>query len=275
MINFYTNVNKYKTGIYCMVLDRIVGRDLLSNKPDVALFIGFVFTIVAFVTSYLIFISEMSTAMIGFASLLILPYIIKIMRPDSPKYTSVFAKNNPSIKFFAFLFIGMALAYTILFGVLSPNVRDIAFDNQLNVISSRFFAATGSFMNPTLFYEIVANNIMIVAIAVILSYFYGSGAIFVLNYNASIAGIVYGSSISQLIWGGSTLFSNPILFLPHTIIEILAYLLAAIAGLALSKPLTDRNSGLIKRDVSILVIIAIVLIVVGGFVEVTVPFLGF
>lgn len=258
-----------------MVLDRIVGRVLLKSKPDVALFIGFVFTLIGFGTSYLIFRSGVSVAMIGLSSLLILPYIIRIFKPESSEYKSVLSSRNPSLKFFAFLFIGMALAYTILFGILSPNIRDASFENQLEIISGRMAAPGGMFFNSGLFIEILTNNMLIVTIAVVLSYFYGSGAIFVLNYNASIAGIVYGSSISALLWGGNPLFAAPLLYLPHTILEILGYLLAAVAGITLSKPLTKKNAKLIERDVGILVVAAVVLIIVGAAVEVVVPFMRF
>ncbi len=266
-----------------MVLERIVGKSLLDKKPDVALFIGFMFTLVAFATSYVIFSSGMSVAMIGFSSILILPYIMKIMRPESPQYTSVFNKQNPSIKFFAFLFIGMALAYTLLFGMLRPDMRENAFQTQISVIEGRFTgeAAAGMFGLPQVFYEIMFNNLLIVIIAVLLSYFYGSGAIFVLNYNASIAGIVYGSWINVLIWGPPSLwgvsgalhevYASWLLFLPHTIIEILAYLLAAIAGLAITKPLTRENSRLIRRDSVVLMTLAFALVVIGALVEVSVP----
>jgi len=259
-----------------MVLERIVGQSLLRQKPDVGIFIGFIFTLIGFATSYLIFVAGMSVAMIGFSSLLILPYIMKIMKPESPEYTSVFSKKSPSIMFFVFLFLGMALAYTILFGILRPDIRDISFRTQLDIIGGDFSRqlVSGAFGLPTIFYEIVLNNLTIVAIAVVLSYFYGSGSVFVLNYNASIAGIVYGSVINSLIWGGIPLFANPILYLPHTILEILGYLLASIAGITISKPLTDKNTRLIERDSIILVAAAVALIIIGGLVEVTVPFLG-
>lgn len=256
-----------------MVLERIIGKSLLAREPDVALFIGFMFTLIGFITSYVIFITGMSIAMIGFSSILILPYIIKIMRPESSQYKSVFDKDAPTLRFFIFLFLGMALAYTILFGVLRPDIRDIAFETQIEIIGAGSGALTGQFGLPSLFYDIVANNLVIVAVAIILSYFYGSGAIFVLNYNASIAGIVYGSSINALIWGGIPLFGNPILYLPHTVLEIMGYLLAAIAGVVISKPLTVKNRTLIKRDSILLILSAIALIVVGGYVEIIVPFL--
>lgn len=258
-----------------MVLERMIGRSLVQKKPDVALFIGFIFTLIGFVTSYFIFSSGMSIAMIGFASILILPYIVKIMKPESSEYTSIFAKDSPSLKFFSFLFLGMALAYTILFAVLSPEIgQEIAFKTQIDIVTRNVpGGGAGLFSLPQVFYDIVSNNLMIVAVAIILSYFYGSGAIFVLNYNASIAGIVYGSPLNALIWGGIPLFGNPLLYLPHTILEILGYLFAAIAGITLSKPLTRKNKALIQRDTIFLIVSAIALILLAGWVEVTVPFL--
>lgn len=266
-----------------MVLERIVGQSLLKKQPDVALFIGFVFTLISFITSYLIFISGISVAMIGFSSLLMLPYIVKIMKPDSPEYTSVFAKDSPTIKFFSFLFIGMALAYAILFGILRPDIRDTVFRTQVDIIERGIAgsfkeAVSGMFGLPQIFFDITFNNLTIVAILLVLSYFYGAGSIFILSYNASIAGVVYGSWINALIWpnpylwgASSIIYSNWIAYLPHTIIEILAYLLAAIAGLIISKPLTKKNTALIQRESLILIGIAALLIIIGGLVEVTVP----
>jgi uncharacterized membrane protein SpoIIM required for sporulation len=267
-----------------MVLDRVLGRDILTDQPDVAFFIGFIFVLIGFISSYLIFSAGMSIAMIGFSSLLILPYIIKIMRPESSHYTSVFDKKNSTIKFFGYLFLGMALAYTVLFGVLNPTTLETAFAMQLDIVNpgrtmEGSFTAAGLEFNPTqLFMEIVSNNIIIVVIAILMSFVYGSGAIFILNYNASIAGIVYGSNINLFIWGETAvnyLFQFPILYLPHTIIEITAYLLAGICGVILSKPVTRKNKNLIQRDAMILFIAAIALILIGGVVEVTVPFLQF
>ena len=38
-----------------MVLERMFGRSLLVRQPDVGLFIGFIFTLIGFLTSYPIF----------------------------------------------------------------------------------------------------------------------------------------------------------------------------------------------------------------------------
>ena len=84
---------------------------------------------------------------------------------------------------------------------------------------------------------------------------------------------MWGSAINAFLWGGIPLFSNPIAYLPHTILEILAYLIAALAGTIITKPLTKENGRLIGRDASIMVAAAYILIFVAAWVEVTVPFL--
>ncbi len=263
-----------------MVLDRLIAPAQLKNQPDVAAFLGFIFVLVGFITSFLIFVSGMSVAMIGLSSMLMVPYAMKILGVETSRYVTIFSPKNAAIKFYSFLFFGMAFAYTILFGVLSPKTLQIAFKSQLEVIGAPLSSSVagglaGAFsVNWNLFYSIVTNNMLIVIVAILLSFVYGTGAIFVLNYNASIAGIVYGSIINAFIWGGVPLFAYPWLYLPHTILEILAYLLAAIAGSALSKPMTNRSKNLIYRDVSLLFAGAVALVLLGGYVEVIVPFLG-
>lgn len=255
-----------------MVLERIIGVSLIRNKPDVALFIGFMFVLVGFATSYAIFRTGMSVAMIGFSCFLILPYILKIFKPESPQYESVLGKKNKNMWFFIYLFAGMTFAYTILFGILPPSVLPTAFATQIEVVSGAGSAVAGEFIFSTDFFvQIVANNLMIAVIALLLSFVYGSGAIFILNYNASIAGIVYGSSLHVMIWGGMSgipLYSAPLFYIPHTILEVLGYLFVAVAGLILAKPITQGNERLIKRDIIILSAAAFALIIVGGIVEV-------
>ncbi|MBU0953570.1 MAG: stage II sporulation protein M [Nanoarchaeota archaeon] len=257
-----------------MVLERMIAATQLKNQPDVAMFIGFIFVLVGFITSFLIFVTGMSVAMIGLSSMLMVPYAMKILNLEKSRYRSVFSKENGAVKFYSFLFFGMAFAYTILFGVLNPKTLQIAFKSQLDIIGAPLASSVaGAFAtNWSLFYQIISNNLTIIVVLILLSFVYGTGSIFVLNYNASIAGIVYGSILNAFIWGGIPLFAYPWLYLPHTILEILAYLLAAVAGSILSKPLTKRYKSLIYRDFSLLFAAAVLLVILGGYVEVTVPF---
>ncbi len=184
--------------------------------------------------------------------------------------SNLFVRHRNIINFYLFLFLGASIAFMLLYGSLNNEFVGVAFENQLDVIRP---GPQGMFRGEKLFGPIVVNNLKITLICVLLSLLYGSGAIFILNYNASIAGVMYGSSIRTLLWGTSNLYPNLLLYLPHTTIEIFAYLLAAISGGILSKAASGIQPGseeIWLKDGLILLFISIVLIFIGGFVEVQV-----
>jgi len=182
--------------------------------------------------------------------------------------SNLFSRHKNIIKFYLLLFLGMTLAYISLYGMLSPDLVKQTFAIQLDRMSPR-----GHFSSPGLFYEIVGNNLRISLICILLSFLYGSGAIFILNYNSSIAGVLYGSSLRALIWGVEGLYMNPLAYIPHTTLEILAYLLAAISGGILSKISIHRRKGasrLLLKDAIVFCVLSVILIFVAGYVEVMV-----
>jgi len=256
----------------------------LRQKPVYALITAATFTLIGFVASFFIFSSAISIVMIAFSSLLMLPYVMKVLEPEKKKkkksslrhiqkdiwslksWYRVFQEHDKVVLFYIFLFFGMALEYTLLFALLPPGISDAAFSQQLE-----FLGPAGSLFNAGLFWKIIENNIQILLICFAFSIFYGAGSIFVLNYNASIVGVIYGMGIKTMIWGGSAgVFANPLIFLPHTILEVLAYLLAAMGGGILSK---DPNDPEIQKDTMIIFLISLLIVFLAGFVEVTFPML--
>jgi len=187
------------------------------------------------------------------------------------KYTTssnFFTRHWKIVSFYIHLFLGSTMAYMLLFGVLRPEYVNVVFENQLSAINPHPL-----FIGSTVFSEIVSNNLKIALICVLLSLLYGSGAIFILNYNASIAAVMYGSSIRSYLWGSIINYPNLISYLPHTTIEVLAYLLAAIAGGILSKATMNVQPGSIRiwiKDGLILLALSIILIVVAALIEVRV-----
>jgi uncharacterized membrane protein SpoIIM required for sporulation len=258
-----------------LIFTKMIYPDLVKRKPGFALIAAAFFVLIGFMAAFFVFFAAFSIAMVAFSSLMLLPFIIKLLETESrvpeerPKtYVArlkyIFQRNESMVKFYTFMFFGMALEYTILFAVLPPALGDIAFENQLAL-----FGPVGHFSAPELFLQIVGNNIQILLIAFALSIFYGAGSIFILNYNASISGVLYGSSFRTLFYGTAPFAANIALFLPHTILEILAYLLAAVSGGILVRGLDKDN----VYDALIIFTISLSMIFVAGWVEVVVPFL--
>lgn len=254
-----------------LIFTRFIYPDLLKKKPAFAGIAAAFFVLIGFIAAFFIFSAALSIAMVAFGSLLLLPFIVKILEPNHEyepprgkpvRLSDIFQKHNRLIVFYVFLFFGMALEYMLLFAVLPPALSDAAFSNQIALLGP-----AGQFGLPKLFAAILGNNLMILIIAFALSVFFGAGSIFVLSYNASIAGVLYGSAFRTMLWGTPALAANLILFLPHTILEILAYLLAAVGGGILVRGLSRENI----RDSAVLFVISLMILILAAWIEVNVP----
>jgi uncharacterized membrane protein SpoIIM required for sporulation len=316
-----------------MVLDKLLNPQLLHNKPYLAVPTGFFFVLLAFFSTAIVFPAEYSVIIVAFASLLTLPYVVKVFELDElnidlselkvsaelkrdeleqwvrkclrdgytpaqikrsliennldkdilllhdlgiledinvkyMKETNFFSRHSKVVEFYCNLFLGMFLAFFMLYVFSSEGFRGIIFKHQLNMI----YGPRGNFGLPSVFYSIVANNLKILLLCVFLSLFYGSGAILILTYNASLAGVLYGGFVRNAILGDSIKMVGA--YLPHTTLEILAYLLAAVSGGILSKAFVGMEPGserLLLRDGLKFLLISIALTLIAGWVEVTVP----
>lgn len=148
--------------------------------------------------------------------------------------------------------------------------------------SSRFL--TGSFLGGSvtgnaaasgsqLMLTIIRNNLFVTVITFIITFFLTSGIIFVLAWNASVLGVWIGSISARP--AHIALFTLP--YLPHAILEIGGYVLAGVAGALLSYQIEalimhEEGAGAVNRtvlmDVLILLGLAFLAIVAGGYVEV-------
>lgn len=262
---------------------KVLDPENIKKHPFNALLISAFFVMLGFLTAFFIFSSEFSIAMISFSSLLILPFVVKILETEKFKeykkagklnFLNIFRRHNETILFFIFIFFGMAVEYMLLFGLVHPGIGNVAFEQQISLI---FRSPSGYFVSSDLFWEIVTNNLRLVFICAALSLFYGVGAIFILNYNASIVGMIYGSGIRRLVWGMSyPVFPNPLWYLPHIILEVFAYLFASIAGGIIFRSIIvgKQSYSVFSRDAAILLLFAVALVFVAGYVEITVPFMA-
>jgi len=316
------------------MLDKLINPQLLHNKPYLAIPTGFFFVLLAFVSTAIVFPAEYSVIVIAFASLLILPYVLKAFELDElnvelpelfvsgelnkedlgewarkclrdgysiqqvkksliennldkdllllyelglldettreyVKKSNFFSRHSKTTWFYTYLFVGMFLAFFTLYVFSGGSFRETAFKHQLDLV----YGPLGHFNFPTkILYSIVLNNLKVMILCAMLSLFYGAGAILILTYNASIAGVLYGDFFGTAVTGKSlTLVSA---FLPHTTLEILAYLFAAIGGGILSKAFVEAEPGsgrLLLSDGLKFLALALILVLIAGVVEVILP----
>lgn len=313
-----------------MFLSNLFNPRLLREQPVLALPTGVFFILLGFTSAVIIFPDNSSIATVFFSSLFLLPYVVKIFdyeetdiidksvkrrgklpmwnriwrvlpqtgahaasedRPHTIYYphAGFLFRHVPLIRFYVFLFVGMTIAYLYLYGITDAGDKHVVFGEQMKLIRPY---TQGFFTENALFWEILSNNITVAFVCFVISFFYGTGAVFILNFNASVAGAFFGGFIKaffrfvQFIWenklwglgmvkgGALKLYFVPLFYLPHTVVELSGFLLAAIAGGILSRILQHEASGTLRvfvRDAVSFFVLALVFIVVAAWVEVTVP----
>ncbi len=243
-----------------LIFLKFIDINLPKKRPETAFLIAGFFVLIGFVASFFIFYSDLSIGMVAFSSLLMLPFVIKISEYHKEKKSRKFNPNavlkthDKIVQFYVFLFFGMAISYIVLFSTLPDGMVNEAFSNQLSKFSP------GKFTAPS-YFEIILNNMQIVVLAFSLSIFFGAGSVFVLNYNASIIGAFYGFAIRAML-GNVPVTVNLISLIPHTFLEIMAYLLAAIAGGILAHGKKDY------KEAAVLLGVSAFLILLAAFLEV-------
>lgn len=132
---------------------------------------------------------------------------------------------------------------------------------------------TGNAAAGDLMLTIIRNNLFVMGITFIITFFITSGIIFVLAWNASVLGVWIGSISSSP--AHVALFTLP--YLLHAILEIGGYVLAGVAGALLSYQIealimhedgAEAVNRTVLMDVLILLVLAILAILAGGYVEV-------
>jgi uncharacterized membrane protein SpoIIM required for sporulation len=186
-----------------------------------------------------------------------------------------------------FLFLGMTLAFVTWYIFLPPETLNVVFDKQTSTIQTINNQVSGnSFKQFSTFTKIFLNNIKVLAFAILFSFIYGSGAIFILTWNASVIGAAIGNFIrsgigeyasniglAKLSAYFGVVSIGLLRYSLHGIPEIVAYLYGGLAGGIISvaiirKHYKSEKFSHILFDVSELLIISIGFLVLAAFIEV-------
>lgn len=174
----------------------------------------------------------------------------KDMRIHEEKF--LIKEHTHILSLFLFLFAGLVLSYSFWFTVLPPDSAATAFKSQMETIGSISggqISVSGSFLGTSLG-AILKNNFRVLILCIAFSFLYGSGAIFILTWNASVIGVAIGNAIRSTIVNYSTKnaiygyfigFPLSMGYLIHGIFEILAYFTGALAGGIISFAMVNHH----------------------------------
>ena len=179
-------------------------------------------------------------------------------------------RHDEAIRLFTLFFLGVFVAVFFLSLILPTEYVVSTFEDQLLEIG-RIRGATGYVTLPTILNIIIMNNLRVMGLSFLLSFLIGSGAIVILSWNASILALYLASFVRRGLI--AEFLIRTVSIIPHAPIEILAYFLAGIAGGVLSvgmirERIRSKEFFLVFRDSLILLGLAVLAVLVGGFIEV-------
>jgi len=260
-----------------MVLEQIYSVHWLKSKPRYTFLLGVTYSLFAIFLAILIFPKNLGLVSIALTSLIILPSLNKLMeleenedarRKVNLNLRYLFTEHIDVIKVYLFLFLGIMFTYTF-FSVVFPSLTNSAvFQAQIELVGEAGKAIDWTQNIPM----ILGNNFRIMLFCLLTSFIYGSGAVFILAWNASAWGVILGIIIKN---GSLLTTGNPVVYIlitfiavfPHIIAEASAYFLVAISGGIISKAslrekfLSSRFKHVVIDGLAIFVVASIILII--------------
>ncbi len=262
-----------------MVFEQIIKPTWIARKEH-SFFLGFFYTLLAIISSKLIFPNSFGLMSVAFTAILLVPSLSALLATEEnqevreKKFSIIllWKDHNDILRVYLFMFLGIFFAFSLATIFISPQEIAKGFSPQLGAAGIRG-SAVDYFSE---FSSIVKNNLLIFIVCFILSLVYGAGAVIFLAWNASVWGVVFGFIAKTSSYGINPLakFSSMMLpILPHLTTEALAYVWAAIVGGIVSKAIIREKFGSKKfnhifTDALMLLALGFVIVVLAGLLEV-------
>lgn len=238
-----------------MVLEHIFPEDWLERKGKYAFFLGVIYSAVGILIASILFPGDPALVAVAFTSLLLLPELYKIFsieeRQESVErnvsFLSLWKDDIGLVRIYVFLFLGILLVYSVGTMLLPQMHANTLFREQLEIRFGQGFTgqavASGqaaSIFSTGLFYELLSNNFLVLIACFITALLAGDGAIFLIAWNASVWGTIFGLTAKCAgLFAGTHPYAYfgliMLIVFPHMIIEAISYFLAAISGSVISK----------------------------------------
>ena len=273
------------------MLESLLNPFTAKRKPWEMFFIGILYYSAACFMSLWVFREYASIVTLLFTVVAIIPLVYNTIRLEEQEttrtepYFKVLLGHFRYFRFIMYFFLGLVLA-SVLWYVFAPSsIIHNLFNVQIKTIMG--ISITGAVSQPLfLFTTIFFNNIKVLIFCIIFSFVYGSGAMFILTWNASVIGVAIGYYIRTKIAAISSytgfeyiahyfgIFSIGLLkYTIHGIPEILAYFIGGLAGGIISVGVIKReykslNFSKLMWDASNLILIAIVITFIAAILEV-------
>jgi uncharacterized membrane protein SpoIIM required for sporulation len=270
-----------------MVLEQLYSVGWIEKKTRYAFLMGIGYSILGIIAAMFIFPQDPGIAAIAFTSLLILPSLTKLIsieanqaaREKKFSLRQLIWEHGDIFKIYVFLFLGILLAFAF-FSIVWPHLATSSiFSQQASIFGTLATGkATAAASAGAFFWGLLKNNLLVLVICLVLSLIYGTGAIFILTWNASVWGVVFGlmAKNSAVVAGANPFWIFALTFIavfPHLVLEALSYIIAAVSGGVISKAVIrekvfSNRFNQIVQDGLMLFVLALIVLFVAAYIEV-------
>jgi uncharacterized membrane protein SpoIIM required for sporulation len=275
-----------------MVLESLLNPARAERHPLVLSLLGFLYGSLGIFLALWIFEEQASIVMVFLTVMAALPLMWQTLQFEEEKDVlygqekTILREHAKAITFFLAMFLGFVGAYTLWYVLLPISLSQHVFSAQTHTISTLNQHVTGAIAQIGLMNKIFLNNVKVLIFCILFSFLYGSGAIFILTWNASVIGAAAGNFIrthlesvakaTGLTSVGTYFHATSLSILRyaiHGVPEILAYFIAALAGGILSVAIIRHEYSTarfekILLDASDLILISIFVLFVAAMIEV-------
>ena len=277
-----------------MVLEALITPWKARRHPFRLFFLGLLFAIASVIFSLWVFPNQASMVMVLLLVMMSVPlmYATLVVEEETEikikEEASILKVHAKTIGFLALLFLGFIVGFTLFYVFLPTNVVDVLFSTQHSAIQSVNDNVSGNVLSLGSFFSILGNNLKVLIFCILFAFFFGAGAIFILSWNASVIATAIGHYIREGIasvvgsfgWVNLASYFHIFAFgflryLTHGIFEIVGYFIGGIAGGIISVGLVKHGwksaeFSKVLYDGAVLLIIAVIVLIFAGLVEVSI-----
>lgn len=259
-----------------MVLESLISAKEAVKKPFMVFLLGIIVTLVCLFVSFMVFEESVGLFSVFLITITAAPFNYRLLRYAEAKEEkeikeedyfslSFWERNREVILVYVSFFCGMILTMSLIYVTLPEHRVEKLFENQIkeiNIIRGKF-----EFQNK--FTEIFLNNISVLTLSFLFAFLFGSGAIFILAWNASVLASAIGI-VAKSMGGIKGIPIAVLMFFPHGSLEILAYFIGGIAGGIASITIARRKSlkiWYVLGDALKLMMFSVFLLIVAALIE--------
>ncbi len=275
-----------------MVLESLMNPFKAEKRPYEMIIIGFLYASIGLFLSLLVFAEHSSLVMIFLTAMACIPLMYETIKYEEGKYLEypkekkLLLEHSKAILFLLCLFLGAAIAYAVWYIFLPASLSTIVFNTQSATITSLNQKVMGHAIHFGVLGKIFLNNVKVLVFCIIFSFIFGTGAIFILMWNASVIGVALGNffrirvveysnalGLEQVSSYFFIVSLSVLRYAIHGIPEILGYIVAGLAGGMISVAIIRHDFGTkdferVILDASDMILLSLFITFIAALLEV-------